>query len=388
MMAGSISERVAVFNQPFEEAKKPYALFRAQKRRLAGLDLIRRMSDESDQNAAVQQSDEIARTAFEIQDPISGPFDSWMAMQALRLSTHGRHEANLGIRRTILKNSMVRMDRIATGLDDGSSHIAFLDDNTVTLFPSPQSEALVYEKHRPTYRENSSGGSSMNNAAKRGVFAKYTQGISVRGYKMDKGIDRSEPVFVQTESRIAMLPTSVTTSPDPIWDPDGGFYSLPFVSLGSEERPRDPEELEDEFEADEHRYGLRAAAFLGGHAAWLTVERPSEGFRERIVVDLASQFAGLLRDDPSIASMIGPHYQRRLRYDVTRGNKTKTIEPIHFNFHHLRAINHGAGVSYDDIKEKTVELTQTSATTPFRLLQHQEAKRKIDDFFREIADTE
>ncbi len=385
-----ISERVSVFQEDFEALKKPYADIRSIERELAERDIFRQTHRTDEFTQACQQVEKVSNSIEKRESEILKPFDAWIARQTLRTGRYDRPVPTIPNRKKLLRTNFQLIDRISEGLDDGSSHVAILGRHGIDLYEARGSANLVFDKIRAQYYENSAGGHSEASPAEEGIYVRFDEGTQVTvshpettsTYRIGASDVVRFPVMVEKQSRrFGGALNRPTRNVDATFDPTTASQ-LPFVPLGSEANPLTAIQMEALFATDKHRFGLRAAAFAGGLAAWLTVERPEEAFRERVVTDVASEALLLLQKGTQFdAAMRAARVVGNAR-GGSRGVRIPQEERIaDFSLKKVHAILHGAGVSTNDVKEKVLDSVGRQPQTMREISGQLTAHRTVEEFF-------
>jgi hypothetical protein len=382
-----VGERVAVFQADFEALEQPYADIREKRSAQAGLDTIQQVNASRKSNPSISEVERIAGKIASHDDEQLGPFDLWIARQTVRVGQFDKHAPTVADRKELLHTNLERIDHIQNRLGEGLTHVAVLGEyGSVDLYRSGGSENLVFEKIKAQYYENGHGGHSEASPAEEGIYVRFDTGTSVSvshhdttsEYSISKADVYRAPVMVEKKSSLLQIvgPSRVVNPAlDPVTD-----SKLPFVALGSKDAPISSEALETIVATDRHRFGLRTAAYLGGLTTWLTLERPEENFRGRVLSDVSAEIALLLQKGAdfdtfrrSVAASRGSGMRLRPQALPTR--------LADYDLRHIHAILHGAGVSSEDVKGKVFESIGKKPKTMRQITSQLAAKKAIDQFF-------
>lgn len=302
--------------------------------------------------------------------------DKFMARLALRdvVQTDGNTNSQKGV----LRSGMILLDRIYNEFGDGSPVVAHIEKEGVTLYASRGVDDLKITDER--HAASSLGG------GERWLNVHYEKGVRVVANPMldDMIHEGTEP---RTIKMIGILNgKGGMHGNDPFhrmrnWDPAHPEYDPPITRLGTPEHPADVSRL---IVTDSQRFSFRAAAELTGHSDWLTAERPSEAFREKLIHEFAYAYWDLLAfgepfDEQTRRIM---HMSRGKIGIEHRRNRKKSL--VDYTTREQAAIHHGAGISIDQMVDATseiVERKERKADTMRKEYRVMRAKRDFKAFF-------
>lgn len=379
------TERLAVFDPEFQAIKRPYEQIRTSW-----------ADNKVPPNSVHTTVKDIAALAGSRTDETLEPFDAWTASQLLPVDWRDPHSASfkpdIPTRKRLVRRAFETLSRIAAKLDDGSTHAAVAADNQVQLFPFHGSQDLVHEVLAAQHYDDEYD--TEHEPRKEGVFLRFTGGTAVYAstqfspitYRVSEGTTYRLPVFTKethsTHPSANVLPREV----NPRLDPQSEKYDPPFVTLGNAEAPVEAAEMRRIFSSDEQRFSLRAAAYLGGCANWLTVEPPGKNFRDLLVTDLSKHAAVLLTKGTGFDAV-----QRAAAAQTALRRGSLQVPPSHEvadrPLEQIHALLHGAGATVSDVKKRVSQEVTSQPKTMRQLAGKLAIQRSVDEFFAALEET-
>lgn len=302
--------------------------------------------------------------------------DRFMARLALNDTVYT--EGDVSLQRRVFRDGLAVLDRVYSAFEDGSPVVASVEKEGVTLYPSAGvgDVHITDERHVPGVLEN----------RERQLSVKYQNGIRVVANTMfDDMIQtgrNSDDVAI-----IGSLPSKDSVSSDnPFyqlrkWDPAHPEYNPPYIRLGTPEQPKD---MSKRIVTDSQRFAFRTASKLIGHSDWLTVERPSDAFREKLIKEFAYAYWDLL----AFGEPFDEQTQRIMHIGKGkigiehRRNRKKSL--VDYTKHEQEAIHHGADIQFDQMVDATseiIERKERKADTMRKEYRVMRAKRDFKAFF-------
>lgn len=303
--------------------------------------------------------------------------DKFMARMALRDSM--QTDGDIDSQRGLLRSGMIIIDRVYSGFQDGSPVVARVEKEGVALYPSRGINDLRISDERV---------SSGSSGRERWLSVQYENGVRVEANPM---LDDMIHTNIEPDSeRIisALNGKNGVHGKDPFhrlrkWDPAHPEYDPTFVRLGTPTQPVDTGRL---VVTDSQRFAFRAASDLMGHSDWLTTDRPSDVFREKLIKEFAYAYWDLLAFGEPIDGQTRQilHQSSSGKVGIEhRRNRKKSL--VDYSTRERSAIHYGADIVVDDLIMATQEIIDRKdrkANTMRKEYRVMRARRDFNALFR------